>query len=46
MEYRMKIDVDIHDVDFNGIAKTSSILKYIQTAAQSQLTDNGMSYDQ
>ena len=46
MEYRMKIEVDIHDVDFNGIAKTSSILKYIQTAAQSQLTDNGMSYDQ
>lgn len=44
--YRMKTSVDIHDVDYNGIAKTSSILKYIQSAAQSQLNDNGMSYDQ
>ena len=38
--------VDIHDVDYNGIAKTSAILKYIQSAAQAQLNDNGMSYDQ
>ena len=45
MEYRMKCEVDVHDVDFNGVAKTSSIMKYIQSAAQSQLTDNGMSYD-
>ena len=45
MEYRINTEVDIHDVDYNGIAKTSSILKYIQTAAQCQLTDNGMSYD-
>lgn len=44
--YRMKTFVDIHDVDYNGIAKTSSILKYIQSAAQAQLNDNGMSYDQ
>lgn len=43
--YRMKTFVDIHDVDYNGIAKTSSILKYIQSAAQAQLNDNGMSYD-
>ena len=41
----MKTEVDVHDVDFNGIAKTSSIMKYIQTAAQSQLTEGGMSYD-
>ena len=46
MEYRIKTEVDIHDVDFNGVAKTSSIMKYIQSAAQSQLTDGGMSYDQ
>ena len=46
MEYRIKTEVDIHDVDFNGIAKTSSIMKYIQSAAQSQLADGGMSYDQ
>ena len=45
MEYRMRTEVDIHDVDFNGIAKTSSIMKYIQTAAQHQLTEGGMSYD-
>jgi acyl-ACP thioesterase len=43
--YRKKIEVDIHDVDFNGIAKASSLLRYIQSAAQSQLTDNGLSYD-
>lgn len=45
MDYRIKTEVDIHDVDYNGIAKTSSIMKYIQTAAQCQLTDGGMSYD-
>ena len=45
MEYRMKTEVDVHDVDYNGVAKTSSIMRYIQTAAQSQLTEGGMSYD-
>ena len=45
MEFRMKTEVDVHDVDYNGIAKTSSIMKYIQTAAQCQLTERGMSYD-
>ncbi len=44
-EYRIRCAVDVHDVDFNGVAKTSSIMRYIQTAAQSQLTENGMSYD-
>ncbi len=44
-DYRIKTEVDVHDVDFNGVAKTSSILRYIQTAAQCQLTDGGMSYD-
>lgn len=43
--YSMKQTVDVHDVDFNGVAKTSSIMRYIQTAAQSQLTESGMSYD-
>ncbi len=43
--YRIKETVDIHDVDYNGIAKTSSIMRYIQTAAQCQLTERGMSYD-
>ena len=45
MEYRLKTEVNIHDVDYNGVAKTSSILRYLQSAAQSQLTDNGMSYE-
>ena len=44
--YKLGMNVDIHDVDFNGVAKTSSILRYIQSAAQSQLTENGMSYDE
>lgn len=45
MEYRMKCEVDVHDVDYNGVAKTSSIMRYIQSAAQCQLTAGGMSYD-
>ena len=45
MEYRMRTEVDVHDIDYNGVAKTSSIMKYIQTAAQCQLTEGGMSYD-
>ena len=43
--YRKNIEVDIHDVDFNGVARASSLMRYIQMAAQSQLTDNGLSYD-
>jgi len=43
--YRKNIEVDIHDVDYNGVAKASSLMKYIQSAAQSQLTDNGLSYE-
>ena len=45
MEYRMKTEVDVHDVDYNGVAKTSSIMRYIQSAAQCQLAEGGMSYD-
>ena len=44
-KYRIPLTVDIHDVDYNGIAKTSSVLRYMQTAAQTQLTEGGMSYD-
>ena len=44
--YRLNLNDNIHDVDFNGVAKTSSILRYIQSAAQSQLTENGMSYEE
>ena len=45
-EFRYKLSVDVHDVDFNGVAKASSLMKYIQSAAQSQLTEVGLSYDE
>lgn len=44
--YSKNIEVDIHDVDPNGVARLSSLMKYIQGAAQSQLTDNGKSYEE
>lgn len=44
-DFRKNITVDIHDVDFNGVARTSALMKYIQSAAQSQLTESGMSYE-
>ena len=46
MIYKRNVEVDIHEVDFNGVARASSLMRYIQTAAQSQLTENGMSYDE
>lgn len=45
-DYRINGIVDIHDVDYNGILKTSAALKYMQSAAQAQLNSNGMSYDE
>lgn len=44
-DFRTDLTVDIHDVDFNGVAKTSALMKYIQSAAQTQLTESGLSYD-
>ncbi len=44
--FEIKGFVNIHDVDYNGIAKTSAIMRYIQSAAQTQLTENGMSYEE
>ncbi len=46
MKFRTDLIADIHDVDHNGIVRTSSLMKYIQSAAQTQLTLNGMSYDE
>lgn len=46
MKFRSELIADIHDVDPNGIVRTSSLMKYIQSAAQTQLTLNGMSYDE
>lgn len=45
MIFRKDIEVDVHEVDYNGVARTSALMRYIQSAAQSQLTENGMSYD-
>lgn len=46
MIYKTDIAVDIHEVDYNGVARASALMRYMQTAAQNQLTENGMSYDQ
>ena len=44
--FKTALNVDVHDIDFNGIAKASAIMRYLQSAAQLQLTENGMSYDE
>ena len=46
MKFRTDLIADIHDVDHNGIVRASSLMRYIQSAAQTQLTLNGMSYDE
>lgn len=43
--FKIFTEVNTHDVDFNGVARTSSILRYLQSAAQGQLSANDMSYD-
>ena len=45
-DYRYNLSVDVHDLDHNGVAKTSSLMRYMQSAAQSQLTSIGLSYDE
>lgn len=45
-EFIKDVIVDPHDVDYNGIARASSIMKYIQSAAEAQLTEGGMSYEE
>lgn len=44
-EYRTPLRVDIHDVDENGVCRASALMRYIQSAAQLQLAENGLSYD-
>lgn len=44
--FRTEINADIHDVDYNGVVRASAIMKYIQSSAQLQLTENGLSYDE
>lgn len=43
--YEKEIITDIHDADYNGVCRTSSLMKYIQSTAQDQLTSGGMSYE-
>lgn len=45
MKFTKDIEVDIHDVDYNGVARLSSVMKYMQCAAQGQLNSVGMTYD-
>ena len=44
--FSFPITVDVHDVDFNGVCRPSSLLRYIQSCAQMQLNENGMSYNE
>ncbi len=44
--FKRDLEVDVHDVDYNGVCRLSSLMRYIQSTAQMQLTENGMSYDQ
>ncbi len=46
MPFSKRSEVDIHDVDINGIARASSVMKYMQSAAEAQLAENGMSYEE
>ncbi len=43
--YSDSLTVDIHDVDSSGICRGSALLRYIQSAAQRQLNERGLSYD-
>ena len=46
MSYFTKsIEVDTHDIDFNGVAKASAVMRYIQSAAEAQLTSAGIPYE-
>lgn len=44
--FKRNVEVDVHDVDFNGVCRLSSLMRYIQSTAQMQLAENGMSYDE
>ena len=44
--FSFPITVDVHDVDYNGACRPSSLLRYIQSSAQMQLNEHGMSYNE
>ena len=44
--YKKQFTVDIHDIDYRGITKISSLMRFLQSSAESQLGENKMSYDE
>ena len=45
MEYYTKeFEIDTHEVDFNGVARASALMRIMQSTAEAQLTDNKLSY--
>lgn len=43
--FSIPILTEMHDVDVNGVCRTSTLLRYLQIAANSQLAACGMTYD-
>ena len=43
--FSLPIVTEMHDVDVNGVCRTSTLLRFLQTAANSQLAEHGMTYD-
>ena len=44
--YTKKFEIDAHDVDYNGIARASALMRIMQSTAEAQLTDSHLSYDE
>ena len=45
MKLKKKFIIDSHDVDFNGVARASSLIRYMQEAAEAHLRECGSSTD-
>ena len=43
--YTKQFKMDIHDIDYRGISKVSALMRLMQSAAESQLSEVGLSYD-
>ncbi|MBR5817916.1 MAG: hypothetical protein IKY62_04650 [Clostridia bacterium] len=44
--YTKKYEIDPHDVDFNGSARASALMRIMQSTAEAQLSDSHLSYDE
>ena len=44
--YTLPLVVNIHDVDPNGVCRASAMLRFMQSSAEAQLSEYGMSYDE